>query len=456
MNVNLLQTRLQQWKRQSVNRSILVVLLTVGIVTVLVKAITLVKDLLVAPRFGVSSELDAFLVSFIVPSLVINLVSSSFNASLIPAYIDTKQNHGEQAANELLRLVSGRLLLILVACTVVLGAAGPLIISLIGSQFDAATLRLCVVLYFIALPCIVINGMSTIWTAILNAEDRFAAPALSAAIVPMGMIIAMVVAPTGSGVSILTIGMLIGYVLQTIVLGYSLHRNHIPLTPHFVRSDPRIKKVMEQVAPAITGGFLANSTGLVDQTMAAMLGAGSVSILNYGSKLVSFALGIATVAISSAMLPYFSRLVSNRDWKGVRHTYRTYAIMILVVCSVTTLLVIVFSEPIIRLTFQRGAFTADDTKIVSYVQNLSVLQVPFFALSILTVRVLSAMKRNHVLAQAAVLNGVINIVLDYVLMHLFGVAGIALSTTGVYLSVSIFLFVALRHYLKKAEQEQVN
>lgn len=448
--------RIQKWKNESVNRSIFVAIVIVGFFTVISKLISMIKDLFVARNFGVSSELDAFLVSFIVPSLAINLIGSSFNASLIPAYVEVRTKNGPEAARKLLSEVSGRMLLILLAVTGVLALAGPIIVSLTGSRFDAETLQLCQALYFITLPAVVIAGMSTIWSAVLNAEDHFALASVIPAVVPIAMIIGLIVAPPEQGVYALSISMISGFTIQAVVVGYALHQHGLSLMPHFRKTEPMVDSVMRQLWPAVTGGIFANSTELVDQTMAALLGAGSVSILNYGNKLTSFAVGIASIAISSAVLPYFSRLVAKKDWSNVRRTYRIYSLLILAGTGLVTLFIMLFSETLIRLIFERGAFTAADTKIVSHVQNIGILMLPFFALSILTVRLLSALKGNAVLAQAAVINGVVNISMNALLAPVIGVAGIALSTTCVYIVSFTFLYFSLQHRLRKAEQADKN
>lgn len=445
--------QLQKWRVASINRRIFMAMVTVGIFTFVAKAAALAKDLFVAPRFGVSSELDAYLVSLIIPSLVMSVVSSSFDASLIPVYVDVKANQGHEAARNLLRLASGRLLIILSVCTLILGVAGSFFLSFVTGGFDDATFQLTLLLYFIALPCIVVSGMGTIWASILNAEDQFVLPAVAPAIVPLAMVIGIIVAPPSAGVLALSISMSIGYIIESALVGRSLQKRGLSLLPRFRGTNPDVKRVMGQMTPVIMGGVFSNSAALVDQSMAALLGAGSVSILGYGSKLNSFAGGIAAVAIGSAMLPYFSRLVANKDWQGVRRTFRLFGILVFVVAALVMGAVILLSEPIIRIVFERGAFTPEDTIIVSHVQSLSVLQMPFFALSMIAVRVVSSLKGNRILAQAAVINGVVNIVLNYVLMQTYGVAGIALSSSLTIAIVCGFFLFSLRRLINQRERE---
>lgn len=105
-----------------------------------------------------------------------------------------------------------------------------------------------------------------------------------------------------------------------------------------------------------------------------------------------------------------------------------------------TLGLLYFSEPLVRVLFERGAFTAADTHLVAKVQTLFLLHIPFYTLSILLVRLISSLQANHLLMWGAVISLVINIVLNYVLGLWLGVAGIALSTSVVYLVSFCYLF----------------
>lgn len=108
--------------------------------------------------------------------------------------------------------------------------------------------------------------------------------------------------------------------------------------------------------------------------MAAMLGPGSVSALNYGTRLVTVLLAVGASAMSTAVLPHFSRMTVLEDWKGVRHTLRTYTRLILVVSIPVTGVLIALSLPLARLFFQRGAFTGEATHVVAAVQSFALIR----------------------------------------------------------------------------------
>jgi putative peptidoglycan lipid II flippase len=105
----------------------------------------------------------------------------------------------------------------------------------------------------------------------------------------------------------------------------------------------------------------------------------------------------------------------------------------------------------VRLLFERGAFTSVDTWHVSQVQALFILQVPFYFLGILMVRLISSLKKNQLLMKAAIINLISKIILNYLLMQKLGTAGIALSTTFVYIISLIYCSIMLYRQIKTLE-----
>jgi putative peptidoglycan lipid II flippase len=110
---------------------------------------------------------------------------------------------------------------------------------------------------------------------------------------------------------------------------------------------------------------------------------------------------------------------------------------------------VAFSHPLIRILFQRGAFTAVDTKIVSRVQAFLSLQIPFYILGQLGVRLISALKRNSVLMVIAGVNLVVNVIFNLISMRYWGVAGIALSTSLVYLVSCTLVYASIANSLRR-------
>jgi putative peptidoglycan lipid II flippase len=199
----------------------------------------------------------------------------------------------------------------------------------------------------------------------------------------------------------------------------------------------------------VLGAMVMSSSGLVDQSMAAMLDAGSVSALSYGNKAVSLVIGVGAFSLGAAILPYFSKMVATKDWDSIKHTFRRCASLSLMITVPLTVILIYFSKPLVSLIFERGAFSSIDMRVVAEVQSYYLVQIPFYILSIPVVRLVSSLKGNHLLLRGACLSFVLNIVLNVLFMRWLGVAGIALSTSITYIVSFLFLYSQLQVKMKE-------
>jgi putative peptidoglycan lipid II flippase len=183
-----------------------------------------------------------------------------------------------------------------------------------------------------------------------------------------------------------------------------------------------------------------------------MLPAGSVASLNYGNKLVGMATEIGSMALATAVLPHFSVMVARRDWSSIRRTLRVYVRLIVLTALPATVILILLSKAIVRILFERGAFTAADTSLVATIQVLYLLQVPFVMVGMLFVRLASSLQRNQILLWGAGITLPLNVVLNLTLMRWLGVAGIALSTSLVFVVSCSYLVVVVQGALRIAER----
>jgi putative peptidoglycan lipid II flippase len=442
----------KSWRGASLDRSIFAAIITVGGLTLGVKVIAALKETVVARQFGASDNLDAFLIAYLLPMFAINVVSGSFNSSLIPTYIQVQEQEGERAAQQLVSSAMVWSLVLLIALTATMGLGASQILRALGSGFDADKLALTRTLFYILLASLPFSGVFAVWGAVLNAHERFALAAMTPMLTSFAVMTAVFLFGATLGIYAFAIAIIVGSLLEGAILATGLRRHGIPIVPRWHGFSPAMKQVMKQYAPMIAGASIMSGSSLVDQSMAAFLGPGSVSILNYGNKISAVVTGVGATAVSTVVLPHFSRLVAANDWKAAKRTLKSYTSLILLATIPATLILIAFSHTLTGLIFQRGAFTASDTEQVAAVQSMYLLQLPFFVLGRLFVRLTSALKANHILMWGTIISFSLNIALDYLLMKPFGVSGIALSTTIVYAVSLCFMAFMSSRLLRKIEQ----
>lgn len=428
-------------KSGSTNRKIFRAALVVGLLAILAKAGIAAKELVIARSFGRGDTLDAFLIAFLLPSFAVNLLMSALGSALVPMLIEMWQRESHQEVKRLLSSVLFLSVLILGAAAIILGLFASGYLPYLGSSFSPAKLLLTRKLLYAMLPFVVFGGVATFLTVVLNASEKFALPALVPLLTPLITIAFVVLAGKTWGAWSLAAGTVTGSFLEAILLIHILKAHGIRLSLKWGGFDIPLRRVIRQYAPMLAGTFFMGSATVVDQSMAAMLSTGSVSALNYANKVAGAFLAVGGTALSTAALPYFSKMVAEHDWQGCIHTLKRYTLLLAAITVPFTAALIIFAAPLVKFLFQRGAFTSADTQLVGRVLACYSLQIPFYVCSMLLVRFLSAMRRNDLLMYAAIVSLILDIVLNLVFMRKWGIAGIALSTSFIYLAS--FLFVVI-------------
>ncbi|HTM54321.1 MAG TPA: lipid II flippase MurJ [Pirellulales bacterium] len=421
-----------------------------GSMVVLVKLVAFGKDWLVAQRFGASDEVDAFLVALVLPSYAI-VVAQSFALAFVPTYIRVWHGSGAAAALRLTRGVLGCAAAALVLTTIVLVPLAPLLLRLIAAGFDDEKLALTLRLLYVLAPTILVAGFSSVFASLLNAHERFRAAALAPLALPAFTLVLFWLGRERYGIYALAVGTLVGFAAEFVILGLAAHRQRLLAWPT-LQADENARRVGIQYVPVALASLLMSSSMVIDQSMAATLASGSVATLSYGNKMVSLLLGIVAASLSTVLFPRFSKLIAAGRWDELKQLLRTFGQLIFALAIPAVVLLIVGSEPLVRLVFERGAFTSADTIAAAGVQRWLAPEIPFYILVMVGSRLLSALDAYQVTLRIGVLNLVLNVVGNYVFMSLFGVKGIAMSTSLVYVAATVVTLVAIR--FKLAERSE--
>lgn len=418
--------------------------------TIMVKVAAAIKDIAIAGYFGLSDTLDALLIAMVIPSFVTAVIAYSLNGAFIPPYIRAREKEGRAVAGQLFAnviLISFGVLLI---CMLLMALfAGPLVGAL-AWKFSEQKLALTQQLFFILLPTVILGGQITLWSAVLNADEKFALAALAPILSPLIIMGALIVAVPGLDVNGVAAAIVAGAVAELVVLAVALYKRGLLPLPRWHARVHETREVLKQYVPAMSAAVFMSGATVIDNAMASWLGSGAVAALNYGNKIPSFLASAGITALGSAVLPHFSRLVALEDHTAIRHTLRTYARWLLIIAIPGTMVVIGASEWIVETLFQRGAFTAEDTALVTLVQQMYLIQLPFVMLGMLGVRLLVAMSKNYLLTIMAVVNLVVSVAGNFILMKWLGVSGIALATSLMYIVSSTMIWIFVHQNLRNA------
>jgi putative peptidoglycan lipid II flippase len=412
---------------------------TVGGWTAAVKVAGAVKVILAARFFGAGDAMDAYLIAFLLPAFFMDLLAGPLDSALIPALIELRQKQGKAAAETLYSNVLAAAGAAFILAALAAAAISGVILPLLAPSFGPEKLELTGRLLLVMIAVVPFGSLAATWRAVLNSEHQFAYAAAVPLITPLASIVGLLACGKQYGVMALAVATLAGGTLEAIAAGIGVKRAGYPMVPRWAGVTASLRQVADQYAPLLAVTLVMTGTSLVDQGMAARLGSGSVSALNYGTRLLGVLIVIGPTAVGTAVLPHISVGAMFGDPRVLRRTLRTYGVVILAVILPATAALMYFSEPIIRVLFQQGAFSHTATHLVGVVQRTSLLQLPIAVLLALEIRLTSALKANHLLYRVAALSLVLTLVLDYAFMRWWGVVGIALAGFAIRLVSSLYL-----------------
>ena len=417
-------------------------------VSIAARLLTVVSQILTASVFGTSRLMDAYVLALIIPTTLAGVLSVAVGAAVIPIFIDYRENRGEEEALRILWSATWLGTLVALILTGAMIATAPLLITLFAHHEDATTQSLAITLLRFLMPIMLLQGLITLFGALLNAYGRFVASSLLPATNAIGIIAFLVVFSHSWGIYALGWGTLAGYALNLLLLMVFCLRARLPIRPAFDWRHPAIRRIAVIATPALLGSTLAHVNILVDQAMAALLPPGGVSGLNYAVKLVDTPTQFFYMALSTALLPVFAMQVARRELVPLRDTFRQVVIYAAIILLPAGVLLSVLARPVVEILYQRGKFNDGSTDVVAGAMLLLAPGMFFVTYAFINARVYQALQDNWTLCYVAVLSLVLNGALDYLLMQIWGVAGIAFSTTLTYLISAIALIFILDRKLR--------
>jgi putative peptidoglycan lipid II flippase len=345
---------------------------TVSLLTLASRITGLVRDQLIAATFGAGAATDAFNVAFRIPNLLRRLFAEgAFSQAFVPILATSREAQGDEVTRRLVDAVATVLGWTLLAVSLLGIVAAPAVVWAIASglkDFDAAVLMTRWMF-----PYIFCMSLVALSAGVLNTWRRFAVPAATPVLLNLAVIgSAWGLAPWFAGhgippIQALAVGVMIGGVLQLVVQVPALRRigcmPRIGLTPARVREawhHPGVRHLLRQMAPALLGVSMAQFSLIINTQIASHLAVGSVSWLEYASRLMEFPTALLGVAIGVVLLPRLSSARARADDAGFSAMLDWGLRLIVMLALPCAVALVVFPEPLVAALFQRGAFSAND------------------------------------------------------------------------------------------------
>ncbi len=375
----------------------------IGVITLLSRILGMARESIAANYFGANAVYSAFTFAFTIPNLFRKLLGEgALSAAFIPLYAQAVKKEraagsgqraaGELSANDFAAASVNLLCSILLALTIIGEVLLVVIIWLVPMRPDRL---LATQLIIIMLPYVLLVCGAAFLGSILQVHQRFAAITFTAVVSNVCLIVAMIAAArahdlkTDAGqlaaVRWLAFSVLIAGGLQFLILLPSLRaagfRFHAML--HFM--TPAVRKMIQMTIPVALGAGVLQISTLLDKAVAFYLsrnGAdthmtwlgqsiilpmaeGATQRLNWAQFMYQFPLGVFAIALATAIFPKLSADALDEGRQQFKTVLRQGVEACLFIGLPASIGMIVVRYPAVRLLFERGNFTAEDTRLVA-------------------------------------------------------------------------------------------
>ena len=400
--------------------------------TVVSRVLGLVRDQLSAAVFGTSALNSAFITAFSLPNLFRRFLGEgSLTAAFVPTLQEELHENSQPGAFRLLSQVTSWLVVVtggLVLIGMILFSQSRLINGQEDKWYLAADLTVLLFPY-LAFVC-----LAAAFSATLNVLQRFTEPALS----PIWLNLTMIVSLGGAGLhwaetdmgrmQWLCAGVLAGGFLQMAVPAGVLIR--IGWRPRLdLTLSARVREIAMLMAPGLFGTAIYQINIYVSRLLAFSIDDSAASVLFYANRLTELPIGVFAIAVATVVYPLLARHAAEKNIPAMAEDYRKGLRLILLINVPAGAGLALLAEPMIRLLFERGAFTAADTALMAPLLALFAFGMPFFSITSLSTRAFYALKDTATPVKLAAVSFVINIVLSLLLMRPLGATGLVIAST---------------------------
>jgi putative peptidoglycan lipid II flippase len=409
------------------------------------------REIVAAGYYGVSGPMSAFTIAFQVPNLVRALFA---DAALQPAFVPIFTEQLERKNyREAFRLASTLLLLI----TLVLGAVtalfvllAPLIMPLFAPGFEGEILDLTVTLSQVLFPILILLGASGVVVGILNSYDRFGAFAISPLFWNLTIIAALVfLIPLFEGqdrIYAYAIGILAGTLVQLLIPTFDLRNTPFKFEWSLDWRNRDVRRVLLLMLPVTISLGLINFNLLINSLFGSLVSDQAPAAIDKAFRIYQLPQGIFSVAIATVLFPTLARFAARGAHDDLRATMANGMRQILFVLLPAAAAVLVLSEPMIRLVYQRGEFTPEQTTLVATALFWFAFSLPANGLFLLLTRTFFSLQRPWVPTSIAAGNLALTALAALGLYHL-GVGGIVAATAIATVASVVAQAIVLRRIL---------
>ncbi|KQS65319.1 multidrug transporter MurJ [Rhizobium sp. Leaf371] len=424
---------------------------TVGGATLGSRLLGFGRETLMAAALGTGPMADAFYAAFRFPNLFRRLFAEgAFNAAFVPLFAKEIEANGIDGAKRFSEEVLGVLFTVLLVITIAMELAMPLIVSTIiapGFVGDAEKFDITVKLAVVMFPYLMCMSLTAMLSGMLNSLHHYFAAAIAPVFLNLTLITALAYGLWTGADPLMTAwylswGVLVAGILQMAVLYAGVRHAGMRFGLRRPRYTPNVKRLLVLAFPAAITGGITQINQLIGQMIASTKD-GAIAVLQYADRVYQLPLGVVGIAVGVVLLPELSRALRGGAMKEAANLQNRSLEFVLFLTLPAAGAIWVISDEIVRVLYERGAFSPATTATVASTLAIYGLGLPAFVMIKALNPGFFAREDTKTPMRFTGISVAFNCLLAVSLFPLYGERGIATAEAASGWLTTVLLFVTL-------------
>jgi putative peptidoglycan lipid II flippase len=420
------------------------------------KSTGLVREVIVAAQFGTSEQMDAFLVAATIASLIFVWLRSPIRVAFVPFFMEELSARGERAAWEKGSVIINTVTVFLIIFAVTGWLLSPYLVWLVAPGFSGENKLLSAELTKLMMLTIVFLGLAKLLSAVFHSYQRFGWPGMISTADNLVIIPSIIILTPLVGIYGLVISMVLGTLAQVLIQTSIIWKNRSYYQPRVDFKNPTLRRMGRMGFPLLIGTGSTKLASVIDRIFASMLRPGSLSALAYGHRLTYVILELFVDSFTTVLFPFFSKMAGAEDYRDFgRKLFKSLRTLFWIGFPVSVG-ILVLHEPLVRLAFQRGAFSEESVSLTSQAVLYYAIGLWAYSLSHVLSFTFYSLKDTKTPVTLGFVRLGIKIALSFALVGPMAHAGLALAESLSYIVKVVLLLLFLPQELRgQLEYRQV-
>lgn len=405
---------------------------------IICKITAFLQEMIIAAYLGATAVGDAFNTMNGIQETIYPMLAVGISQVFLPAYksimVQRDQKKADSLANYAIVFFTG----ISIVVVILLIIFAPFVVSVVAPGFDAEQKDLTAHLVRLSAVSYAFICCASVLSSMLIANGRFFASEIRGAFTHLPIIIAALLFYKRYGLDALAISLVVAGIARLVVLLPFMHKGY-----RFTLNDPPpwkyLKTLLARLPSALVSSGITQLNTLVDKIMASNLVVGSISCLNYGTRLYMVLQELFANVIATSSYPQIIELIAQDKKDELSKLLSKIVCVIWFFTIPLTVGGIVYSNNLVHIAFVRGAFTSEMGKITASVFIGYISALAFSSLNGIMNNVYFGFGDTKSPMLFNLLNLLLNIGFNIVFVHRYAVAGLAIAT-----SISSIICLSMR------------